>query len=349
MKSLSVSGWMLVMVLCAGVNAARADGSGPARPAARATAVDGPTAGAASWCDHYRIGPGDVFTFSLYGHPEARRDKITVGPDGNLTYLQAINLHVAGLTIDELRAQMEPIFAATYKMPRVLIAPVELRSKKYFIVGKVVENGDYLMDRPTTLVEALAKAHGLETGLVENRNADLADLSHSFLVRHGRRLKVDFEALLLNGDLSQNVRIEPDDYIYIALARAADINIFGQVARPGVQAYSPHLGVAQGITSRGGYTEAAYREKVLIVRGAVTHPQSIVVNTNDVLKGKVADVELQPNDIVYVSARPWKFAEELVDTAIAAFTQAAVTTYVSHDVPQIIRSPVLPQTGVNLQ
>ena len=148
-----------------------------------------PPPGQGSWCDHYTIGPGDVFDFGLYGHPEARREKIAVEPDGNVSYLQATGIHAAGLTIDELRARMEPIFAATYKMPRVLIAPVELRSKKYFIVGKVVENGDYLMDRPTTLLEALAKAHGLETGLVENRNADLADLSHSFLVRHGQRVR----------------------------------------------------------------------------------------------------------------------------------------------------------------
>ena len=305
-------------------------------------------ADAKSWCDRYTIGPGDVFNFGLYGHPEARREKITVTPDGDVSYLQATGVHAAGLTIDELRASMEPVFAATYKMPRLLIAPVELRSKKYFIVGKVVENGDYLMDRPTTLVEALARAHGLETGLVENRNADLADLSHSFLVRHGRRVKVDFEALFLSGDLSQNVRIEPDDYIYIALARAADINVFGAVAHPGVQAYSQHLGVAQAITSRGGYTDAAYREKVLVVRGAVTHPQTIVVNTNDVLKGRVADLELQPNDIVFVSTRPWKFAEELVDTAIAAFTQAAITSYTGTNLPAIIRRPILPQTGVDL-
>ena len=79
----------------------------------------------------------------------------------------------------------------------------------------------------------------------------------------------------------------------------------------------------------------------------LTHPQTIVVNTNDVLKGKVADLELQPNDIVYISARPWKFAEELLDTAIAAFSTAAITSYTGTNVPQIIRRPILPQTNVN--
>ena len=261
MKTPAAFRLILPLLLFAGAPGARADDTAVAHPAARATAVDGPTAGSASWCDRYTIGPGDVFTFSLYGHPEARREKITVEPDGYVSYLQATGIHAAGLTIDELRAKMEPVFAATYKMPRVLIAPEELRSKRYFIVGKVVENGDYLMDRPTTLVEALARAHGLETGLVEHRSADLADLGHSFVVRHGQRVKVDFEALFLNGDLSQNIRIEPDDYIYIALARAADINIFGQIAHPGVQAYSQHLGVTQAITSRGGFTPGGLPRK----------------------------------------------------------------------------------------
>jgi protein involved in polysaccharide export with SLBB domain len=309
--------------------------------------VNANTANNASWCDQYTIGPGDVYDLGIYGHPELKREKVAVQPDGNLTYLQATNIHADGLTIDQLRSRLQDILVHSYTMPVVLVSPVALRSKKYYIIGKVVANGSYIMDRPMTLLEAVAKAQGLETGLVEHRNAELADLSRSFLVRHGRKVAVNFESLFLNGDLSQNIQMEPGDYIYVALARTADINVFGEVARPGIQAYSAHLGVVNAITARGGFTPAAFRERVLIVRGSLSHPQAIVLNTNDVLKGIVADREVEPGDIVYVSARPWKFAEDLLDTAVTAFLQATVTTYTGQNVPNLINRTLLPQTGIN--
>jgi protein involved in polysaccharide export with SLBB domain len=315
--------------------------------ARQGVSVKANTANAAAWCDQYTIGPGDVYDLGIYGHPELKREKVAVQPDGNLTYLQATNIHADGLTIDQLRHRLQDILVHNYTMPLVLVSPVALRSKKYYIIGKVVANGSYIMDRPMTLLEAVAKAQGLETGLVEHRNAELADLSRSFLVRHGQRVTVNFEALFLKGDLSQNVQMEPGDYIYVALARTADINVFGEVTRPGVQAYSAHLGVVDAITARGGFTPAAFRERVLIVRGSLSHPQAIVLNTNDVLKGLVPDREVEPGDIVYVSARPWKFAEDLLDTAVTAFLQATVTTYTGQNVPNLINRTLLPQSGLN--
>jgi polysaccharide export outer membrane protein len=345
----SCSGWgrwiRALPLLCLVALSARAgEGDSSERVGAAANANPADTA---AWCDHYTIGPGDVFDLGIYGQPELKREKVAVQPDGYLTYLQATNIRAEGLTIDELRVRLQGILVHSYQMPLVLVAPVELRSKKYFIVGKVVANGAYVMDRPTTVVDALAKAQGFETGLVEHRNAELADLSRTFLVRHGRRVPVNFEALFLNGDLSQNVQIEPGDYIYVALARTADINVFGEVVRPGVQAYSAHLGVVNAITARGGFTHGAYRERVLVVRGSLSHPQTFIINTNDVLKGKVPDREVAPGDIVYVSERPWKYAEDLLDTAVTAFLQATVTTYTGQNVPNLINRTLLPQTNIN--
>ena len=40
------------------------------------------------------------------------------------------------------------------------------------------------------------------------------------------------------------------------------------------------------ITLAGGYTEKAYKERVLVVRGSINQPQTFVVNTADVLAGR---------------------------------------------------------------
>ena len=97
------------------------------------------------------------------------------------------------------------------------------------MLGAVVNRGVYTFDRPLSVIEALARAGGLQTGLYGRDTVELADLGRSFLVRNGQRVPVDFERLFERGDLSQNVALEPDDFLYIAQASANEIYVLGQV------------------------------------------------------------------------------------------------------------------------
>jgi polysaccharide export outer membrane protein len=301
-----------------------------------------PAASIGSWTQHYTLGPGDVMDFSLFGRPDLTRVNLFVEPDGNISYLQAVGIHAEGLTVDQLEAKIEQSLSVYYKRPRVMIAPKELHSKKYFILGKVESAGAYSMDHPVTLVEAVAQAKGVELGLVEDKTVELCDYTHSFILRHGKHIAVDFQRLFVDGDTSQNVQLEPNDYIYMASAISNNIFILGQVHSPGSQGFSPNLTVTGAIALRGGFSDTAYRDRVLVLRGSIEHPQHFVVNINRTLKGEQCDFKLQPRDVIYVNARPWQFAEELLDTAISAFTTAATTTWTSYSVPVIISHPIFP-------
>ncbi len=295
-----------------------------------------------SWTKRYTLGPGDVMDISLFSRPDLTRVDLFVEPDGDIDYLQATGIHAEGLTVDELRAKLEDALSAYYKRPRVMIAPKELHSKKYFILGKVEAAGAYPMDHPVTLLEAVAQAKGVELGLVEDKTVELCDYAHSFLLRGGRHVPVDFEKLFIDGDTRENVTLEPNDYIYMASAIANNIFILGDVRNPGSQGYVPTLSVTGAIALRGGFNDTAYRDRVLVLRGSIDHPQHFVVNINKTLNGRQCDFKLEPKDVVYVNARPWQFAEELLDTAIAAFTSAATTTWTSNSVPAIIMRPIFP-------
>lgn len=297
-----------------------------------------------SWRERYTLGPGDLLSFALYGRPEFLRNDVAVQPDGNISYLQAADIHAEGLTIGELRAKFEEVLGQYYRRPRVIITPSDMRSKKYFVVGKVVNNGAFSMERPITVMEAIARAQGFETGLVEEKTVEMADLAQSFLVRKGQRVPVDFAKLFLHGDMTQNVELEPGDYLHIASAGSNDVYVLGEVARPGLQGYNGDLTVVGVIAARGGYTKAAYRERVLVVRGALGKPQLFVINTNDVLKGRVKNFPLQPKDIIYVNQRPWLFAEEIVDLAVTTFFQGAASSWANRNLPEVITAPLLPQT-----
>ncbi len=300
----------------------------------------------ANWTQRYCLGPEDILNLSLYGHPELDRNEMFVQPDGTISFLQAQNVKAAGLTIDELRAEIETKLSEFFKQPRMMISPVELRSKRYFLMGKVVDKGSFPMDRPTTIIEAVARARGIETGLFEQNTVELADMERSFLVRGGKRLNIDFRKLFFDGDMKQNIELEPGDYLYFPSANTSEVFVLGDVNSPGPQGFTPELTVLAAIAQRDGYTAAAYRERVLVVRGALTKPEVFVVDTNAILKGRKPDFLLKPKDIVYINSRPWRYAEELADVAVGAFVQATVTTWTGQSVGPFIKSAILPKVRI---
>lgn len=299
----------------------------------------------APWQERFTLGPGDTLNFVLVNPdlPETARNEVPVGPDGRVSFLQARDIMAAGLTVDELRAKVDEALSKfqTYQNPRTVITPVAYRSKKYIMLGSVVTKGVFNFDRPVTIIEALARAGGLETGLYEQRTVELADLSHSFLVRKGQRVQVDFERLFQHGDLSQNIPLEPDDYLYFASASGNEIYVLGEVATPGIVAFAPKTTVISAIAGRGGFTTRAFKSRVLIVRGSLNHPETFVVDTADILKGKKVDFKLQPHDIVYVSQNPWVIAGEVVDLAARAFVQGFITEATSIHVSPIFKNHLL--------
>lgn len=298
-----------------------------------------PASKRAGWQQRLTLGPGDTLNLQLFNMPDTTQTEVPVGPDGRISFLQARDITAAGLTIDELRTKMDESLSKFYQNPRTIITPVAYHSKKYVVLGAVANRGVYRFDRPLSVIEALARAGGVQTGIYGRDTVELADLGRSFLVRNGQRIPVDFERLFEQGDLSQNVPLEPDDFLYFAPASANEIYVLGQVANPGVVAFLPRTSAMSVIAAAGGFTPEAFRSRVLVVRGSVGHPQTFVVDAADILSAKKADFRLQARDIVYVSKSPWAKAEQLIDVALTAFVQSFTITTVTRKIEPWITSP----------
>jgi protein involved in polysaccharide export with SLBB domain/capsular polysaccharide biosynthesis protein len=286
----------------------------------------------AVWQQHLTLGPGDVLNLGLYGAPELARAEVSIGPDGRISYLEAQDVRADGLTIDELRGALDKELANYRRAPRTMLTLVAFRSKRYYILGKVMTKGVYTLDRPMTVLEAIARAHGLENGLVDRNVVDLADFQKSFLARGGKRYPLNFEKLFQDGDLSQNVPIEPGDYIYFPSTDVKEVYVVGEVRLPGAVTYNPDITIMAAITERGGYSERAYKSKVVVVRGSLNNPQTFAINTHAILDGKEVDFKLQPRDIIYVNSRPFIKVEEMADLAVTAFIQSLITSWVGIDI-----------------
>lgn len=298
-----------------------------------------PSAKRAEWQQRLTLGPGDLINLELFDILETAQTDVPVGPDGRINYLQARDVMAAGLTIDELRAKLNEALSKYYQNPHTIVTPAAYNSKKYFVLGAVATRGVFTLDRPLTVIEALARAGGLSTGIYGRDTVELADLGRSFLVRKGQRVPVDFEKLFERGDLSQNVALQPDDFLFFAMANANEIYVLGEVTAPGVAAFLPRTSVMSVIAARGGFTRRAFQSRVLVVRGSLNNPQSFIVNATDILKGKQPDFKLQAKDIVYVSRSPWVMAEEVLDTAATAFIQGFMVNTIDRKLPPLTTSP----------
>lgn len=304
-------------------------------------ALSGVNAKRAKWQERLTIGPGDVLSISMMDDTNSANTGVLIGPDGRLNYMEAQNFAVTGMTIDELRAAMDKELAKYYRAPRTIVTPVAYNSKKYILLGAVSATGVFPLNRPTTVIEAVARAGGLQSGVIENNPAELADLSHSFLVRDGQRLPVDFEKLFQRGDLSQNVPLEPDDFLYFPPASLNEVYILGEVGRPGPQVWDRATTMISAITRSGSFRPTAYQQKVLVVRGSINNPETFVVNTAAILSGQEPDFQLEPRDIVYVNGKPWQFAQDLLLSAVAAFASSAVITYAGDKISPLIKTPII--------
>lgn len=298
-----------------------------------------------SWRERYTLGPGDVIHIRFYGRGELDRPGVRIAPDGTLSYLQVNSIKVNNLTIDELRMTLEEALQQYYRGPRLIITPGELKSKRYVILGKIMDKGVYTLDRPITLLEAIARSRGIETGLFEQSTVEIADMERSFIIRNGERLEVDFAKLYFEGDLSQNVFLEPQDYIYLASNLSNEYYVLGSVARPGAQGFSNRASIISAVTRREGFTEGAWRDRVLVIRGSLSEPELFVVNVKAILAGAEPDFPLEPGDIVYVNDRPWYKAEQILDTAMRNFLRSATSTWVNENVPDAITNPWFNSTG----
>ncbi len=261
----------------------------------------------------FRLGPGDQLDLEIMGD-NSTRATVTVGPDGKIYYYMLPGLDVWGLTLSETRARLaDGLGKYIREKPVVSLTLRVVTSRRVWVLGRVNSPGIYTLGGPTTLLDAVAQAGG--------NSAGNADLSHSFIIRQGRVLPVDFQQLLHDGALSQNVYLQPDDFIFLPSARTPQVHILGAVVQPHSERMSGALTVVQAIALSGGTERDACLTNVAIVRGSLAHPQIAIVAVDQILRGQAPDVRLEPSDIVFVPYAPERVLTRYVNLILDTFAR----------------------------
>lgn len=263
----------------------------------------------------YRLGPGDVIEIEALGDANGRAN-VTVGPDGKIYYSLLPGISVWGLTLSESRSLVQRELARfTRATPELVINLRIAASQRVWVLGNVSTPGVYGLSTPTTLLEALA-ASGWTSAA-----DDTTDLSRSFVLRDGRMLPVDFERLLKQGDLSHNIYLRADDFVFIRPSDLPSVYLLGAVNLPNVIPYSEDLSVAKAIIIAGGTLKYAQQGGVVIVRGGLNQPKIAAINYKAIVTGKAPDARLQPGDIVYVPFSPFRHLGQLTEDILDQFVR----------------------------
>jgi protein involved in polysaccharide export with SLBB domain len=279
--------------------------------------------------DLFTLGPGDKVEIELLGEPASKTTTV-VAPDGKIYFNLLPGIDVWGLTIAQAKQRLEAELSKYVRQqPQISVVLRGVESKHIWILGRVQAPGIYPLATPMTLLEAISMAGGT-LGLSSFRDQsaagmteELADLPHSFVLRQGKLLPLDFHRLLIEGDLSQNIYLQSDDFIYLPAATAREIYVLGAVTQPRQVPYTEDLKVAGAIASAYGTINGAYMHHVAVVRGSLQNPQIAIVDYKRVIRGEALDIHLQPHDIVYVPFSPYRYLQRYAEIILNTFVSAS--------------------------
>jgi polysaccharide export outer membrane protein len=286
----------------------------------------------------FTLGPGDAIEVEILGTP-ASHASVTVGLDGKIYYQLLPGLDVWGLTLPQTRDLLEQQLGKYLNSPQVEVSLHTVGSKHIWLLGRLSRPGVYPVAGPMTLLEAFALAGGTSSPALGSTE-DLADLRHSFVMRQGQLLPVDFSRLLHEGDMTQNVQLQPDDFVYVPSALSQEVYVLGSVRAPRAVVYTEQMTLVSAISAVNGplkydYLSSYYQGRtpdanmshVAIVRGSLAQPQVAVVDYNAIVKGHAPDVRLEPGDIIYVPDSPFRTLKTYVNMIVNAF----VTTVAANE------------------
>ena len=129
---------------------------------------------------------------------------------GKISLPLAGDVQAAGITTSELDQFLEKKFSALVAEPAVSVMLTENRSRRYFVVGQVGQPGEFPIEFPLTILQAISRSGGFQ---------EWAKREEIKIVRRGdgkeELLNFDYEAFVKGKNLQQNILIMPGDTIIV--------------------------------------------------------------------------------------------------------------------------------------
>ena len=302
----------------------------------------------------YRIGPLDMVQVVVWEHPELTSpmgqyqpagQKVTT--DGKLFYPYAGELQAAGLTAQELRAEItKRLSDKILNDPQVDVRVTGYNSRKAFVAGAVERPGFISFnENPMTLPDAIAYAGGF---------SEKADPSLMQLRRGDKVYNINYlDAFNANLPL-ERIIIKPSDQILVpALSETQKDQkayVMGEVGRPGiVNIYNGKLTLAEALATAGGLQALnATARGIYVIRNTSEKQIDVFqLNAKNAMALAMADrFELNARDVVYVDASDLATWNRLVSLIFPSVNMVYYGALAAHEV-HVVKDDYTPKKSTS--
>ncbi len=204
----------------------------------------------------YVLGPGDTVKIQLFGKEHAEYS-LVVSREGRLHFPKLGPISVAGLTFREMQEVLKTQIEKQMIGEQAVITLGALRSIRVFILGDVNRPGSYTVSALSTMTNALFVSGGVN---------EIGSLRNIQLKRHGKVVaNLDLYDLLLHGDTSHDVRLQPGDVIFVPPV-GRTVGVAGEVRRPAIYELKRENNLRQLLDLSGGLLPTAYPQASQIER-----------------------------------------------------------------------------------
>ncbi len=163
--------------------------------------------------EHYIIHSGDELSIKFFFNPELNEENLIVRPDGYISLQLVHEVKAANLTPLQLKQLLEKKYVGQLKNPEIAVIVRSVRAPyRIYVDGQVRTPGEYEIVGSLSVLQAIARAGGMMQ--------DTAKTSDVKVIRRDQDgqafvINVDLDSALNGGDLSQDIRLLPYDFVYV--------------------------------------------------------------------------------------------------------------------------------------
>ena len=153
----------------------------------------------------YKIGAADVLNVLVWKEPEFSGN-FAVHEDGKITLPLLGDLDAGGKTPLEVQGVLSDALKKYVVNPLVTVTVESVGSKRYYMDGLIARPGEYPLVVPTTILEAISKAGGLQ---------DFANQKKIYVLRGDKRIYFNYKDVIRGKHMDQNILLESNDHIVV--------------------------------------------------------------------------------------------------------------------------------------
>jgi polysaccharide export outer membrane protein len=308
--SLCVPGLMLAPAFAQSVAAdGRVDATQASPAVSTAAYVPTQPAPAAADSTSYLLGPEDQITVRVFAADDIPDKPVQIDNDGSVTLPMIGPVHAAGLTIGQFQANLVTAYKKYFKDPQVTVQVNEFHSQPVSVAGNVNNPGVVQLKGNRNLMEVISQAGGLRPDagdtvqITRNLSEGPIPVSSAFTDPTGKYsvAHIDVRAVMSGKDPQGNIVIKPHDVITVPRARM--IYVLGNVTKPGgfVLSEDETMSVTKALSLAGGWDKTASLSGARVLRASGgAEREQIPANVKKIMENKAPDLELRPDDILYI-------------------------------------------------